>query len=76
MEKEQYRKGALIELSITDLAEKNQCFGRLDNGMAVMVTGMLAVGDRVSAAIKKIRQRYIEATLVEVLIPSVDRVTP
>ena len=76
MADEIFRKGDIIELTVTDLAEKDQCFVRLDNGMAVMVGGMLAVGDRVSARIKKIRQRYIEAIAVEVLEPSPDRITP
>ncbi len=76
MAEENFRKGDIIELTVTDLAEKDQCFGRLDNGMAVMVGGMLAVGDRVSASIKKVRQRYIEAIAVEVLEPSSDRTTP
>jgi 23S rRNA (uracil1939-C5)-methyltransferase len=43
-----YKKGDVIALTVTDLAEKDQCFGRLDNGMGVMVGGMLAVGDRVA----------------------------
>ncbi|TCD48193.1 23S rRNA (uracil(1939)-C(5))-methyltransferase RlmD [Chlorobium sp. N1] len=71
-----YRKGDIIELTVTDLAEKEQCFGRLPCGMGVMVSGMLAVGDRISARIRKVRQRYIEAQAVEVLEPSVDRVEP
>ena len=71
-----FRKGDIIELSVTDLAEKEQCFGRLDNGMAVMVSGMLAIGDRVSAKIKKVKQRYIEAIALEVLEPSLDRTDP
>ncbi len=76
MTEEIFRKGDIIALRVTDLAEKDQCFGRLDNGMAVMVSGMLAVGDRVSARIKKVRQRYIEAIAMEVLQPSPDRTTP
>jgi 23S rRNA (uracil1939-C5)-methyltransferase len=68
-----FRKGDIIELTVTDLAEKEQCFGRLDSGMAVMVSGMLAIGDRVSAKIKKVKQRYIEAIAVEVLEASPDR---
>jgi 23S rRNA (uracil1939-C5)-methyltransferase len=76
MAEEIFRKGDSIVLTVTDLAEKDQCFGRLDNGMAVMVGGMLAVGDRVSAKIKKVRQRYIEAIAVDVLEPSTDRTTP
>ena len=76
MAEEIFRKGESITLTVTDLAEKDQCFGRLDNGMAVMVSGMLAVGDRVLARIKKVRQRYIEAFAIEVLEPSPDRVEP
>ncbi len=76
MAEEIFRKGDSIAVTVTDLAEKDQCFGRLDNGMAVMVSGMLAVGDRVSARIKKVRQRYIEAVAVEILEPSSDRTTP
>ncbi len=76
MAEEIFRKGDSIAVTVTDLAEKDQCFGRLDNGMAVMVSGMVAVGDRVSARIKKVRQRYIEAVAVEILEPSSDRTTP
>jgi len=76
MAEEQFRKGDIIALMVTDNAEKDQCFGRLDNGMAVMVSGMLAVGDRVSARIKKVRQRYLEAMVVEVLEPSPERTVP
>jgi len=71
-----YRKGDIIELFIIDPAEKDQCFGRTPEGMGVMVTGMLAPGDRVSASIYKVRQRYLEARGVEVLEPSPDRVDP
>jgi 23S rRNA (uracil1939-C5)-methyltransferase len=63
-------------LTVTDLAEKEQCFGRLDSGMAVMVSGMLAIGDRVSARVKKVKQRYIEAIALEVLEASPDRTEP
>jgi len=76
MAEETLRKGDIITLTVTDFAEKDQCFGRLDNGMAVMVGGMLAVGDRVSARIKKVRQRYIESVAVDVLEPSLDRTAP
>jgi len=71
-----FRRGDIIELVVTDLAEKEQCFGRLDSGMAVMVCGTLAVGDRVSAKIKKVKQRYLEAIAVEVLEASPDRTEP
>lgn len=71
-----YSKQQQIELTITDFAEKEQCFGRLDDGMGVMVRGMLAIGDRVSATIRKVKKRYLEATLDRILEPSPDRVEP
>ncbi|NTU96697.1 MAG: 23S rRNA (uracil(1939)-C(5))-methyltransferase RlmD [Chlorobiaceae bacterium] len=73
---ESIRKGDIIDLVVTDFAEKEQCFGRLENGMGVMVSGTLAVGDRVSARVRKVRQRYIEADTVAILEPSEDRATP
>jgi 23S rRNA (uracil1939-C5)-methyltransferase len=76
VEENNYRKGELVELTVIDPAEKDQCFGKTESGMGVMVTGMLAVGDRVSARIYKVRQRYLEALCVEVLEPSADRVEP
>lgn len=75
-EQPKLKRDDIIELRITDQAEKDQCFGRLENGMGVMVSGMLAVGDLVSAKIKKVRQRYIEAFVVEVLESSPDRTEP
>jgi len=75
-EQPKLKRDDIIELRITDQAEKDQCFGRLENGIGVMVSGMLAVGDLVSARIKKVRQRYIEAVAVEVLEPSPDRTEP
>lgn len=71
-----YRKGDIIELVVIDPAEKDQCFGKTESGMGVLVTGMLAVGDRVSARVYKVRQRYLEAVCLEVLEPSADRVDP
>ncbi|ACF47323.1 RNA methyltransferase, TrmA family [Prosthecochloris aestuarii DSM 271] len=71
-----YRKGELVELTIADIAEKDQCFGTLDNGAGVLVRGMLAVGDRVSAKVLKVKPRYLEAVLDELLEPSEDRVEP
>ena len=75
-EQPKLKRDDIIGLRITDQAEKDQCFGRLENGMGVMVSGMLAVGDLVSAKIKKVRQRYIEAFVVKVLEPSPDRTDP
>jgi len=71
-----YRKGDIVELLITDMADKDECFGKLECGMGVMVGGMLAVGDRVSARVTRVRQRYLKAIAVEVLEPSLDRTEP
>ncbi len=71
-----YRKGERLELTISDIAEKDQCFGRLENGTGVLVRGVLAVGDTVSATATKIRPTYIEAVLDEVLSDSADRIEP
>ena len=51
-----YHKLQLIEVVITDLAEKNQCFGKLDDGMSVFVTGIVAIGDIVEAEVYKIKK--------------------
>jgi 23S rRNA (uracil1939-C5)-methyltransferase len=72
----QYRKGDIIEFTIIDPADKDQCFGKTESGMGVMVKGMLAVGDRVSARVVKAKQRYLEAVCLDVLEPSADRVDP
>lgn len=69
-----YRKGERIELTISDIAEKDQCFGRLENGTGVLVRGVLAIGDTITATATKIRPTYIEAVLDEVLRDSADRV--
>lgn len=74
--KDYYSKGDVVELTISDIAEKDRCFGRLENGTGVLVRGMLAVGDRISATVKKVRQTYIETVLDEVLFLSRDRVEP
>ena len=71
-----YRKGDNIELTIIDPAEKDQCFGRTAEGIGVMVTGVLAPGDRVLATVYKVKPRYLEARAIELLAPSPDRVEP
>ena len=58
-----YKKLQRIELLIIDLAEKNQCFGRLEDGMSVFVQGVVAVGDRVEAEIIKIKNNISSLAL-------------
>jgi len=74
--RETYRKGDSIELSITDIAEKDQCFGRLEDGAGVFVRRMLAIGDRVSARVIKVKPGYMEAVSETLLQPSPDRTEP
>ncbi|HED30184.1 MAG TPA: 23S rRNA (uracil(1939)-C(5))-methyltransferase RlmD [Prosthecochloris aestuarii] len=74
--RDHYRRGECIELVISDIAEKDQCFGTIDNGAGVLVRGMLAVGDRVQAKVVKVRSRYLEAVALDVLDPSDDRIDP
>ncbi len=71
-----YKKKQLIELGIIDLGDKNQCFGRLDDGMAVFVQGPAAVGDVVKAEIFKIKKNYLAARLREVIKASPCRIEP
>ncbi len=74
--RELYKKGETVELTISDIAEKDRCFGRLESGAGVFVSGMLAIGDRVRAAVIKVRPAYLEAVAQEVLVFSPDRVEP
>lgn len=70
------KRGETIELEVSDFADGNRCFGRLDTGIGVMISGTLAPGDRVRAVIRKVRRRYVEARAVEVKAFSADRVDP
>src|SRR5579884_635196 len=67
-------QGPVIELDLTDLAYGGDAVGRYE-GRAVFVTGGLP-GERVRARLTRERSNYARATLVEVLRPSPDRVTP
>lgn len=71
-----YIKGQVIEVAIADAGEGQVCFGKLSDGLAVFVAGPVAVGDRVEAAVTRIKKNYLEARLTRVLSPSPDRVQP
>jgi 23S rRNA (uracil1939-C5)-methyltransferase len=71
-----YKKLQRIQLIISDLADKNQCYGKLDDGMSVFVQGTIAVGDRVEAEIIKIKKQYLVASLTTVLSPAPTRIEP
>lgn len=71
-----YSKKQIIEVEIVDLGDKDQCFGRLDNSMAVFVQGKVAPGDVVSAEIFKIKKNYLVARFRELIKPSSHRIEP
>jgi 23S rRNA (uracil1939-C5)-methyltransferase len=71
-----YKKKQIIEVEIIDLGDKNQCFGRLEDGIAVFVQGTAAVGDTVKAEIFKIKKKFLGARLCEVVKASPHRIDP
>ncbi len=62
-----HTKGQSVEVTITDLGDGDACFGKLEDGLAVFVSGAVAVGDRVAASVTKIKRNYLEARLLRVL---------
>jgi 23S rRNA (uracil1939-C5)-methyltransferase len=64
----------VIDLELNDLAYGGDAVGRYQ-GRAIFVTGGLP-GELVRARLTRERSNYARATLVEVLRPSPDRVTP
>ncbi|MBN2704142.1 MAG: 23S rRNA (uracil(1939)-C(5))-methyltransferase RlmD [Pontiellaceae bacterium] len=71
-----YEKKQILEIEITDLGEKDQCFGRLEEGIAVFVQGPAAVGDVVEAEIFKVKKKYLAARFRKVVRPSPHRIDP
>lgn len=71
-----YKKRKIVEVEIIDLGDKNQCFGRLDDGMGIFVQGAAAVGDVVKAEIFKIKKNYLAARFRELVKPSPHRIDP
>jgi 23S rRNA (uracil1939-C5)-methyltransferase len=71
-----YRKKQMVEVEIIDLGDKNQSFGRLDDGMSIFVQGAAAVGDVVRAEIFKIKKKYLVARFREIVKPSPHRIDP
>jgi len=63
------------EVSIEKLVEGGRGLGRLDAGQAVFVSNVLP-GERVRVLIRKKKKGFFEADLVEVLVPSKDRMVP
>ena len=71
-----YKKKQMVEVEILDLGDKNQCFGRLDDGMGIFVQGTAAVGDTVMAEIFKIKKKYLVSRFRELVKPSPHRIEP
>ncbi|VGO21045.1 23S rRNA (uracil(1939)-C(5))-methyltransferase RlmD [Pontiella sulfatireligans] len=71
-----YKKKQIVEVEIIDLGDKNQCFGRLDDGMSIFVQGTAAVDDVVKAEIFKIKKKFLAARMCELVKPSPHRIEP
>ena len=72
--KRRLREPVVLELDITDLSHDGRGVAHIE-GKAVFVAGALP-GERVRAEIRAVRKQFDEATSVEVLLPSPDRVEP
>ncbi|MGA1194847.1 MAG: TRAM domain-containing protein, partial [Kiritimatiellia bacterium] len=51
-----FRKGEELELDVLDTGEGDACIAKLPEGLVVLVRGMVTPGDRVRAAITKIKK--------------------
>ncbi|MBI5522673.1 MAG: class I SAM-dependent RNA methyltransferase [Desulfarculus sp.] len=67
--------GQDLDLDILDLAAGGRGLGRAEDGRVVFVAGALA-GERVRAHLTRVKRDYAEATALEVLRPSPQRVEP
>jgi 23S rRNA (uracil1939-C5)-methyltransferase len=65
-------RGQELELDVTSLAQGGRGVARLD-GYVVFVAGALP-GDRVRARVGRAKRAFAEATMVEVVRPSADRI--
>ncbi|MQA76569.1 MAG: TRAM domain-containing protein, partial [Solirubrobacterales bacterium] len=66
-------RGEQLELTVESLAHGGRGVARRDDGFVVFVAGGLP-GDRVRARISKSKRGYAEATAVEMLEPSTERI--
>jgi len=71
-----YERGQRVELEISDLAEGDECFGRLPDGFSIFVRGPAAVGDRVTVELQRVKRSYAHGVLRGLLSPSPHRVLP
>jgi 23S rRNA (uracil1939-C5)-methyltransferase len=67
------RRGDELELSVESLAQGGRGIARRDDGFVVFIAGGLP-GDRVRARISKSKRGYAEATAVELIEPSPERI--
>ena len=66
-------KNKIIELVIEDMLDDGRAFGRCE-GCAVFVSGGAVLGDKVRAKVTKVKKSSAEAMLMEVTVPSADRI--
>ena len=71
-----YTKQQIVEVEILDLGDKNQCYGRLADGIGIFVQGPAAVGDVVTAEIFKVKKKYLAANYRGLVKPSPHRIDP
>ena len=71
-----FKKNQIIRVKLTDLAEKNLCFGKLNNGISVFVQGIVAIDDVVDARIVKIKKNYLLCNLEAIVKSSSSRIDP
>jgi 23S rRNA (uracil1939-C5)-methyltransferase len=71
-----YTKKQIVEVEIIDLGDKNQSFGRLEDGISIFVQGPAAVGDVVKAEIFKIKKKYLVSRYQGLVKPSPHRIAP
>ena len=66
-------KGEELELTVESIAQGGRGIARRDDGFVVFVTGGLP-GDRVRARVGKSKKGYAEASSIELIEPSPDRI--
>jgi len=68
------KKNDLFDILIEDMSEEGEGIGKVD-GFTLFVKGTV-IGDRARVKVMKIKKTYGYARLMEVLVPSPDRVEP
>ena len=68
-------KGDKIKLELNDLAHGGDCVGRLQDGLAVFVSGGIP-GEVVTARITTVKKNYLRANIIQIDEPVSDRVKP